>query len=283
MRRGSDGYTILEVMIFLAISAALLASSMKLISGKQAQVEFDTKMRETQSRLNDWVNDVATGFTGGDPTTQTCFLDGGGRPYINPNRAPDTSYTPSCIFLGKAIQFTDQAISSSADSTIYVYSVFGRRVIDPATGAIPTDLQSANPAPAVGTGGGQPASSADLTEIFSLGSSYVKSVTGGSYANSHMIGFFNSFNTEQSAATNGNTDLSPVEYSFTGASTPADQGNTGVMNCLELLTTAPCNSNLPKPLTSYRICISDGSRTAQITISSNGGIGAATSLAYLAC
>ncbi|HEX4774669.1 MAG TPA: hypothetical protein VH234_04075, partial [Candidatus Saccharimonadales bacterium] len=145
MQRVSGGYTILEVTIFLAISVALLGSIVALLNGRQAQVEFDQKMHDTQSKMQSWLNDVSNGFPGGDPSQLKCALNGGGRPVVtvgSPNSSPD------CVFLGKALQFSD---TPGQNDTISAYSIFGRRLNS--SNQLPTNLTDANPEPAVGPAG----------------------------------------------------------------------------------------------------------------------------------
>lgn len=57
-----DGYTIVEVMIFLAISAALLFSASALISGRQQRTQFNQSVVQLDQDLQDLFNDVATGY-----------------------------------------------------------------------------------------------------------------------------------------------------------------------------------------------------------------------------
>lgn len=81
---GEGGYTIVEVMIVIAVSGALLASVMTVIGGKQRSTEFQYGVREFQSLIQDIMNDVETG-------------------YFPNNGSPGSS--SNAIFLGKAIHF----------------------------------------------------------------------------------------------------------------------------------------------------------------------------------
>src|SRR5579862_8084966 len=100
MQRVSDGYTIIEVIIFLTVSAIIFAAAANLISGHQAEVEFDQTVRDTQTKVEDWINDVSTGFTGGDPNQLNCTTSGvTGRPVIS---TAVSAKVPDCIFEGKA-------------------------------------------------------------------------------------------------------------------------------------------------------------------------------------
>ncbi len=301
MRRVSNGYTVLEVMIVLAVSTLLIASAWALIDGRQEKTNFDQKMRETQSKLQQWMSDVSTGVTNGNPSQQTCTpqpISGITRPLIK-NTAPTSSYAPQCTFLGKAIQFTDKSWTSSPqDSNLYVYSVFGCRLVhcSSSTGilsqdVLPQDMYSANPEPAIGQNvSGTPY--ADLTETFSLSPAYVFSVcalSGGSCGGgtqSHMIGFMNNFNTGDNTSVNGSEDLKVYQYALNNNYYPANDlvNGANVVNCLEGL--APCIPALatatpdPPILQSYQICLTDGKSLARIIISSVNGVGASTQLDY---
>jgi len=295
MRRVSKGFTIIEVMIFFTVSALLFASAWSLIAGRQEQVMFDQKVRDTQSKLQQWISDVSTGITHGSPSQQYCVIHDNS-PYIvdpiaDPSNPPKPAdYSPECIFLGKAIQFTDN--NSSQASTLYVYSVFGCRLEDCHDNKnLAQNMHEANPEPAIG-GHDDSDTFADLTETFDLSPAYITSVSGidqlGSNSTSHMIGFMNSFNTDQNFDTaNGSEDLSVYLYSLNDNYPPADpDDNNDVKKCLEGKN--PCELNDPDKLNppklkSYKFSLSDGKYCAQITISSASGIGASTQLDYITC
>lgn len=278
MRRASKGFTIIEVSIFLAISLALTVSAWNLISGKQAEAEFDTKMRDTQSKIQDWINDVSTGNTGGDPSQQACVLSLG-RPQVN-NGSP--SANPACVFLGKAIQFTTQPGANS--DKIYAYSVFGCREascksIPTSTDVLPSSVAASSPKAADGFPAGQ-----SLTETFELASVEVKKLCYGPdppcSPQDRLIGFYNSLNTQNqdiNNPSNGAEDINVYVYPLTN-NYPINDPQ--IDNCLQWLGICSTTTLLTK---SYAVCFTDGSRTAEITITSKTGIGATTDLEYKAC
>lgn len=299
MLRVSNGYTVLEVMIFLAVSSVLITSAWNLISGKQEQTSFDQKMRETQSKLQQWISDVSTGVSNGDPSRQYCDNSSGRPEIINPPPSRPANYSPQCIFLGKAIQFTDHSLglhtSPNQDSTLYIYSVFGCRYSGcNSTPVLPPDMYSANPEPAIGLISGV-LTYADLTQTFDVSPAYVKSVCDNppscSGSHSHLIGFMNSFNTDENTAVNGSENLNVYLYKLNNNDAPANDLINGVQvkQCLEgnggpcNLAALPSPNNNPPSLQSYQLCLSDGKYSAQITISSASGIGASTQLDYIAC
>ena len=292
MRRVSDGYTIIEVMIFLAISVVIAGAAMNLISGKQAETDFNQKARDTQSKIQDWINDVSDGNTGGDPSQQYCMVSGSRPQIITPPPAKPANYSPNCTFLGKAIQFTDSNPFGGGvpnqESTIYAYPVFG--CLDAGCPAspnnqLPANMFDANPEPAIG-----PAPLADLTQSFDLTPAHVQSVCGipqgsASCNGSHLVGFMNSFNTGSSLA-NGAEDLNVFLYNLRGNMPPANQGGSRVVNCLEanVPRSGSCrirSGQNPPSLKSFKACLTDGRRYVDLTITSGNGIGATVDLTYV--
>ncbi|MEK7626473.1 MAG: hypothetical protein AAB423_03940 [Patescibacteria group bacterium] len=81
-----DGYTIIEVMIFLVVSAGLLIAVLGLISGQQQRTRFITGVNDFDSQIQDMINDVEVGYYPAE-TIESAGTNSGR------------------IFLGKAIQF----------------------------------------------------------------------------------------------------------------------------------------------------------------------------------
>lgn len=119
------GYTVVEVMIFLAITSALFVMVVISFQGQQGKTQFTTSARDMESRVQDIINDVATGFPGSDGSFR-CAL-GGGKPQI-------TAITPdldsigtntACIYIGKVLQ---PSIAGEPDNYA-VYPIVGLRQI----------------------------------------------------------------------------------------------------------------------------------------------------------
>ncbi|HET7827640.1 MAG TPA: hypothetical protein VFK97_02125 [Candidatus Saccharimonadales bacterium] len=281
MRRVSSGYTIIEVSIFLAISLVIAAATWNLIGGKQNEAAFDQKMHDTQTQLQGYINDVSNGFSGGNPASQNCTI-ASSLPLVKAG-APGAGYTPSCIFLGKAIQFNDATVGNNQDEQLYIYSVFGCRIIScSATSAqLPDSMTVANPNPADGSSG-----QVDLTATFDLSPAHVLGVCSMSACGanpvqtnqSHLIGFFNSFNAN--AQSNGAEDLNVYQYPFK-QNAAKDSGL--VTKCLQVIPPGHCHltgHTNPPSLTNYEVCLTDGQRYAVISITSNSGIGATVKLDF---
>jgi hypothetical protein len=104
------GYTIVEVMIFLAISGALFVSASALISGRQERTMFQQSVNTTSQTLEDILNDVSTGYY---PSRSdfSCTYSGGALSLSAISSQQGTNQ--SCIFSGKLLSFTTLPASSS--------------------------------------------------------------------------------------------------------------------------------------------------------------------------
>ncbi|HVW22921.1 MAG TPA: hypothetical protein VHB51_00280 [Candidatus Saccharimonadales bacterium] len=136
----SPAYTIIEVMIFLAVSGMMFVSAAIFINGKQASVEFRQGMVNANASIQAVVNQVSNGeypslgdFTcrvnsPSDPASQPTFtsdVGGNNAQGANGGSAADRS-SSGCIFLGKVVQF-DPNDSGLNATNYYVYSVAGRQ------------------------------------------------------------------------------------------------------------------------------------------------------------
>lgn len=101
------GYTVVEVMMFLAVSGGLFIVAMTFIGGRQNQAYFASSLREFQQQIEDVVNDVTTGYF--PQAGFTCNYS----PMPNyPTTATGISFTSTvteqgtrdqCTFIGKVI------------------------------------------------------------------------------------------------------------------------------------------------------------------------------------
>src|SRR4051812_26414068 len=70
------GFTIVEVMIVLAVTGLLFVSVVLVINGRQEAAQFQTSINETKSQLRQIANEVASGYFPSDDTYQ-CNTAGG--------------------------------------------------------------------------------------------------------------------------------------------------------------------------------------------------------------
>jgi hypothetical protein len=120
----SRGYTILETMIFLAVSAAMFFSAMAFVSGKQNRTEFASAIRDAETSLNDIANDVSIGYyantttTGQRITCQTTTNSTTPPVQVFTSAADRQGANMGCIFIGKAVQFAPSDVNARTLVTI---------------------------------------------------------------------------------------------------------------------------------------------------------------------
>lgn len=141
MNRGearAGGYTIIEVLIFLAVSGLMFFSALQLIAGQQSKAQFVTAVRDFESRINDIANNVSTGYYVRNKDF-TCT--------VNASAVPQISLVPvglgennQCIYVGTVLKFGDPANGGKEAYTILTMA--GARTV---TGRNTTSLVEANP------------------------------------------------------------------------------------------------------------------------------------------
>ncbi len=143
VRRKVDGFTMVETMIVLAITIALVGSSLALFQFRIPRTHFTNAVNDLEAKMRQINNDVATGFY---PTNNNFTCTGGG--VVGGTAEQGTNV--DCIFLGKAIQFgsgdgTGCNPGSSAEKcdTIKVFTIYGRKSVN--ANQIATKLSEANP------------------------------------------------------------------------------------------------------------------------------------------
>jgi len=113
------GFTVIEVLIVLAITGALFVSAAVAISGRQNQTAFDQAIRQVQSQVQQTVNEVAAGYFPNKASFQ-CTAGGSG-PLLSAGSAGQGTNS-GCIFLGKAMQFK---VAGTTPEQFTIYTVAG--------------------------------------------------------------------------------------------------------------------------------------------------------------
>lgn len=117
-----SGYTIVEVMIFLAVSSLLLVSAMLVLSGRQRKTEFNQGIREADSKIQDVVNDFAAGYF--PDSDFDCSADNiGNSPVISAGSGTQGT-RGGCTYIGKVIQFAPE---NTDENGYKVITVAGRQ------------------------------------------------------------------------------------------------------------------------------------------------------------
>jgi prepilin-type N-terminal cleavage/methylation domain-containing protein len=237
------GYTIIEVMIVLAVSGVMFVIAASFINGKQAQTAFTAGVNEMSSQVQDLINQVQNGKYSDiplncQPGTPVTFPSG---------TTQQQGENPGCIFLGKVIHFS----LNNAASDYEVASIAGSRLDNDGNAA--TDPVSAGAAyvNTLTTRGTVP-QSLDVTKI-----------TDGndSSLNSFVIGFLQSQGSNNDPGNgkpvrleNGAQTVSLYYVQGASANSFSSQGLSA--------------SNL-KPVNQAKICITDGTRYAELLIGDN--------------
>ena len=119
MARG--GYTIIEVMIFLTVSAVLFVSVVGAMSAQSRRKQFTESVETFNQKLTDILNDVDTGYFPSSSDFK-CTIDASGKPSFTVGTT-EQGKNDDCIFAGKSI-----TVNSSDKTKFDVQTLVGRRV-----------------------------------------------------------------------------------------------------------------------------------------------------------
>lgn len=128
---GQYGYTIVEVLIFLAVSAVLFGATMTVLSGRQQRVQFTNAVRDFETRIIDVANDVSNGYyqsAGNVGCNASLTISAAGKQGTN----------EACIILGRVIK-----LGFDGNAEQYgIYSIVGKRL---SAGSDVVDLAQSSP------------------------------------------------------------------------------------------------------------------------------------------
>lgn len=130
------GFTVVEVIIVLAISGGLFVSAVIMISGRQNRTAFDQATRQVQSQVQQVLNEVTTGYF---PNNGNFSCDAGAVPDLDAGGAAQGTNS-GCIFLGKVLQFK---VAGTDPERFAVYTIAGLK--KSSTGGEPASLDDAKP------------------------------------------------------------------------------------------------------------------------------------------
>lgn len=248
MKRGiqASGYTILEVMIVLAVSGLTFLVAANFINGKQPQASFNTGTNEMSSRVQDIIGQVASGnYT----DRQFKCSSASGTPVVSAS-TDQQGTNAGCIFLGKILYF-----EANGKSNYQIVPLAGLRLKN---GQPATTLADVNPTPIVGT-------NIDLRvkqtipQNLSVQSVRLINADGTATFTTFGIGFVQGLGSTQASAS---TSLSYKSGSQTVGIVyvPGADGTADIPSPTQL---AYANGAV--------ICMNDGTRYATVTIGGPGG------------
>ena len=102
--RAQRGFTIVEVLIVLAITGALFVAAAVMISGSQNRAGFNQAVQQLQSQIQQVMNDVSTGYFPNSANFQ-CSANAGGPVVLSSVGANGQGANAGCIFAGKVLSF----------------------------------------------------------------------------------------------------------------------------------------------------------------------------------
>lgn len=234
------GYTIVEVMIVLAISTAMFAMAARFVNGKQAKTAFNEGVNNFASQIQSVINQVNDGEY--SDVFVTCT---GGNGIISiPSAGTDQGINSPCVFLGKFLHFS---IDRSSFDT---FSVASSRL-----------NSQGNPPFSPADGGAIPVTALTTVRQIpqNLSISSVSSRIGVNTYGSFYIGFL------QQAGFTGQPQRGAQSvglYYINGVTTP---------NLSTTLAVLPVRGSNMSAADSAKICVTDGDRKAAILIGTDDG------------
>jgi len=255
-----SGYTIVEVMVVLAVSSIIFLAVVTMFNGKQNRTQFSQAMQDIKSQVNSMLNEVGDSVFANannyDCSTAT------GKPVLSNAASPGNGKNSDCVYLGKAVR-----VGGDPDKDLnqfVIYTVLGTRT--DSTGSITTfkvdNFEDANPTVIAGT-----SSDPNLTESYdfpfgvTVKSAHEDTDPG---TETDLMGFYNG---QQGANQQGSLSLLTIGY--VGYK---NKGNTDPGG--QVLNLVSTNKGVGRPVgasKTWTICFASGgsSQTATLTVTSS--------------
>ena len=270
-RLKNSGYTIVEVMIFLAVSGLMFVIAAQFVSGKQTQAEFKDSVSSTNSKIDQVINDISNGYYPA-PNSYLCQATAGGISISSGSNSQGSNQ--GCAFLGKVIQF---GLKGTNGNGYNVYSVAGCQFNPCGTAdltppfsfseAKPLVVDDQNPAYSV-TGVNM---TEDLTLDWQASATAVYDIDPtGTFNNIGAIGFFASFaNQNGSGLSSGSQSINVVPISN---SSPLSSGGDDEKTMIADINTDLNGSPVIRTSPNIVICLnSNHGQVAEISIGGGNG------------
>lgn len=256
------GYTIIEVLIVLAVSGMMFVIAANFINGKQGKASFAQGTNEMASQIQNTIEQVTDGKFSDIPLNCSFAFS----PTPGNSLTTVTSGTPSrqqgvnsqCVFLGKLLRFY-----TSQNATTY-------RVISLAAGRVTTDTNGLPVTPTLNNIA--PATVVDLTtqqnipQRLSIRSVRVTDTNGSIHTSNYNFGFAEGLGSVAGASFQSGSQTVAMIYSPSGAL--ANNGGAGEDD--------KDFDNHVAYARSAVMCLTDGTRFAQILV--GGATGDASQL-----
>lgn len=122
--KDSAGFTIVEVMIVLAVSGFMFVAAVLLVNGRQGRTQFQTAINNLQQELQQTANETLSGYYPSNGNIQ-CTGNVAGAVKLN-TATSEQGQNTGCLFLGKAIQF-GMGTSEPASNQLGVLTLVGNQ------------------------------------------------------------------------------------------------------------------------------------------------------------
>ncbi len=110
-KTSNRGYTILEVLIFLAVSGFILVAALIAVNGRQEQIQYQQGVRDVDLAIQATINDVSNGYFPRDDFN--CEDDGSSILSISAFSGSEQGTRKDCVFAGKALIFNENNVTTS--------------------------------------------------------------------------------------------------------------------------------------------------------------------------
>lgn len=242
LRQKSGGFTILETIIVLTVTIALLGSTLALFQSRVPKTQFTKAVNELSVQLTDVSNQVAVGNYPGASDTK-CSVSSG-VPTLNTGGS-GMGTNQDCIFLG-------QAVGAKSKEQLKVYTIFGSRL--KSSGEAATKLAEANPTSSVTY------ATQDYTTGFGLEVTKITDQTRSYGGVAYIQSFGSGINVSGEAEGSQQVDLMPVSGNV-------GDGDGAFVSAISSIGTIAAN-----PASGITICLKSGTTNqyAVLVLGANG-------------
>lgn len=228
MRGGTRnrGYTIVEVIIFLAISGFMFVLAASFVQGRQGKAEFQQGMNAVNTQVRDVMNDVGNGYFPSNENFR-CEATSGAPSFPTGGTAKAQGTNQGCVFMGKVMHF---GVAGTDLSGYSIYTLAGRQYKGTQQeGIFPTSFSEARPVVVR-------ASTVDMTDRGRLkwGLRITKATTTATDPNGVRplsgIGFFSSFGSYETSDSLSSGSQSTVVVPIFGPLDASEDAMMGAIN-----------------------------------------------------
>lgn len=117
----NQGFTVVEVMIVLAVTGLLFISAAVVISGRTNKTQFEQSINQVTAQLRQSINEVSAGYY---PNRGFQCVSNGGSVSITPGTT-EQGKNSGCILIGRVLQF---GVTNTDPQQFIAYPIVGRQL-----------------------------------------------------------------------------------------------------------------------------------------------------------